>query len=265
MDVQALLRLALDAVERHPQHDLNLGYREALGRACGPHRSSGLPESAAAHRRRARLSILTVRHVLPLWEDHFPEDGRAHLALEMAEGVLRGTHGGDAGAFLAEFQYAFASWYVSLAAEEREETAFDRWRHLVLAGVVGGEDAIVEAGDLFPKLVESLKRQFDVMDDAWFGTDSAFIGRQAGYLAEDMVDSGVPELVEKGESFAAYLEKRRRRRYVSRWLRGALAAAGGGADQDAGLGPLKELPLIFLYDPEGEGFIELRGQDDGVA
>lgn len=123
--------------------------------------------------------------------------------------ALHGTHGGDNGAFLAEFQYAFASWYVSLSADEADEAAFERWRHLVLAAYNAGEDAIVGSGDLFPNLVECLQRQFDVMGDDWFGPDSAFLSRQAGYMAEDMIDSGVPELAEKGEEFAAYLKKRK--------------------------------------------------------
>jgi hypothetical protein len=88
--LQELLQRAQAAVERHPQHDLNLGYRQAIGRACGPHRDSGLPGSVAAHRRRARLAILTVRRVLPLWEACFPGDERSRRILEMAEGVLRG-------------------------------------------------------------------------------------------------------------------------------------------------------------------------------
>ncbi len=89
--LQHLLRLAQEAVERHPQHDLNLGYRQAIGKAFGPHRDSGLPGNETAHRRRARLCLLTMRHVLPVWEARFPQDNTPHRILDMAQEVLRGA------------------------------------------------------------------------------------------------------------------------------------------------------------------------------
>ncbi len=122
--------------------------------------------------------------------------------------ALHGTHGGDNDAFLAEFQYAFASWYVSLPAATSDEDAFARWRHLVLAAYNAGEEAITGAGDLFPKLVDTLLHQFEVMGDEYFKSGSFLVSSQAGYMVEDLVDSGLPELVEKGQAFSAYLAKR---------------------------------------------------------
>ena len=123
--------------------------------------------------------------------------------------ALHGAHGGDDDAFLAEFQYAFASWYVSLPSAAVDETAFDRWRHLVLAAYNAGEDAIAEAGDLFPKIIDTLLHQFDVMGDEWFESGNFLVSRQAGYMTEDMIDTGIPELAEKAEAFNTYIKKRK--------------------------------------------------------
>ncbi len=123
--------------------------------------------------------------------------------------ALQGTHGGDNAAFLAEFQYAFASWYVSLPSATVDEAAFARWRRLVLAAYNAGEDTMVEAGDLFPKLIDTLLSQFGVMGDKWFESGSFLVSGQAGYMAGDMQDTGIPELVEKGKAFSAYIKKRK--------------------------------------------------------
>jgi hypothetical protein len=60
---------------------------------------------------------------------------------------------------------------------------------------------------VFPKLVDTLFRQFTLLPDEWFGLDN-FLMTEAGYLTEDMMDSGVPEIAEKGQAFADYLKQR---------------------------------------------------------
>ena len=122
--------------------------------------------------------------------------------------ALHGTHGGDKAAFLAEFQYAFVSWYVSLPSAAPDEAAFERWRALVLAAYNAGEDAIRESGELFSELIECMLRQFAVMGDKWFAADSFIVSSQANYMVEDMMDCGVPEIAEKGAAFRAYIQKR---------------------------------------------------------
>jgi len=124
------------------------------------------------------------------------------------DGALLGTHQGDAQSFLAEFQFAFVRWLVSLDATE-DTTAFDRWRHLLLSAYNAGEDRIRDAGELFPKLIDVLLAQFPLLPDDWFGGDS-FLLAQAGYLSEDMIDTDVPQLAEKGRAFASYLQTRRK-------------------------------------------------------
>jgi hypothetical protein len=123
------------------------------------------------------------------------------------DNAFLGTHGGDAGSFLAEFQFAFVNWMTSMNTATPDEVASARWRHLVQAAYNAGEDRVKESGNLFVKLVDTLLAQFKVMPDQLFKSGS-FLVQHADYLAEDMIDTGITELVEKGRAFAAYLEKR---------------------------------------------------------
>ncbi|MBA3921072.1 MAG: hypothetical protein H0X31_04915 [Nostocaceae cyanobacterium] len=74
---------ALNAVRNHPQHDLNLGYRQAIWAALGSQNESG-------HLRRTTLAILASQYVLPMW-DNVNEDNTPASVLTMAEQVLNGT------------------------------------------------------------------------------------------------------------------------------------------------------------------------------
>jgi hypothetical protein len=122
--------------------------------------------------------------------------------------ALLGTHGGDGKSLLGEFQTAFVRWLVSMDTAAQDEAAFARWRHLVLSAYNAGESRIGESGDLFPQLVDLLLRQFDLLPNDWFGPDSFLASSQASYMAEDMIDTGVEEIAEKGQVFADYLKKR---------------------------------------------------------
>ena len=119
------------------------------------------------------------------------------------------SHAGDAASFLAEFQYTFASWLVSLDTATQDRAGFERWRHLVLAAYNAGEDRIRAGGNLFAQLVDVMLHQFAVLPDDWFKAESFLVSSQAGYMSEDMVDTGIPELVEKGQAFEAYLALRK--------------------------------------------------------
>lgn len=123
------------------------------------------------------------------------------------DNALGGTHGGDAAAFLAEFQFAFVRWLVSLDTASEDEAAFARWRHLLLAAYNAGEDRIRDAGGLFPNLVDTMLRQFALLPDDWFAGGS-FLTQQADYMAEDMIDTEVEEIAAKGREFADYLAAR---------------------------------------------------------
>lgn len=73
-------------VERHPQHDLPLGYRHAIYANLGP--PLGTCQDNTRHKRRTVLAFLTVQHVLPLWEKARPHDDTPHQILLKVEEVM---------------------------------------------------------------------------------------------------------------------------------------------------------------------------------
>lgn len=84
-ELQKLIAKALESVRHHPQHDLNLGYRQAIWAALESDNNN------SGHKRRAFLANLTVRHVLPIWHQTFPHDDRPQLILAQAEQVIAGS------------------------------------------------------------------------------------------------------------------------------------------------------------------------------
>lgn len=113
------------------------------------------------------------------------------------------VHGGVAASLLAEFQFAFVSWYVNSS----DQASLQRWVYLVQAIYNAGERMMVGHPELFGHLVDSLLVQFDLLQDSEFAPDSS-IGFGADYLSEDLMDTDVDLLVEKGRAFRAYLAKR---------------------------------------------------------
>ncbi|NJK69604.1 MAG: hypothetical protein HC941_26540 [Microcoleus sp. SU_5_3] len=83
--LEKLIADALSSVHHHPQHDLNLGYRQAIWAALEADNDN------LGHQRRAFLANLTVRHVLPIWHQTFPQDDRPQHILIEAEQVIAGT------------------------------------------------------------------------------------------------------------------------------------------------------------------------------
>lgn len=78
--LQKLIQDALESVYHHPEHDLNLGYRQAIWAAFGDN----------GHLKRTVLALSTVRHVLPIWNQKFPHDDRPQQLLTLAEAVISG-------------------------------------------------------------------------------------------------------------------------------------------------------------------------------
>ncbi|MEH1999596.1 MAG: Imm5 family immunity protein [Nostoc sp.] len=79
--LQNLIQEALESVYRHPQHDLNLGYRHAIWAAFGEN----------GHIRRTALALSTVRQVLPIWNQRFSNDDRPQQVITLAEKVISGN------------------------------------------------------------------------------------------------------------------------------------------------------------------------------
>ena len=90
-----LIDEAVHAVRAHPQHDLNLGYRQAIWAALGAVADDPSEVKTIGHRRRSFLANLTICHVLPIWKQQFPNDQTPERILTEAEMVLNGYVGDE--------------------------------------------------------------------------------------------------------------------------------------------------------------------------
>ncbi len=114
-----------------------------------------------------------------------------------------GTHGGDMKVLLAEFQFAFLRWFM----DPDDQGALGRWQHLLLAAYDAGEARIRSQPELFESLVTAIVAQLKYLPDSFFGA-GRFVTMTADHLIEDMVDTGIPQLVEKARAFEAFLKAR---------------------------------------------------------
>jgi hypothetical protein len=119
------------------------------------------------------------------------------------EQILFNKHNGDIATFLGEFQFAFVRWYINIENVD----ALSHWRYLLQAVYNAGESGIAKAPELFTCLIDILLAQFDCLPEDMF-TSESFITAQSSYLAEDMIDSDIDGVVEKGQHFEAYLQNR---------------------------------------------------------
>jgi len=91
-NLESLINDSLAAVHADRDHDLNLGYREAIFWEFGPYRFGPRNEDILGHIRRVALAVMTVYHVLPIWEEAFPGDMLPRQALEEATRVIQQPH-----------------------------------------------------------------------------------------------------------------------------------------------------------------------------
>lgn len=118
--LERLINESLSIVDNHPQHDLPLGYRHAIYAKLGPR--LGTCQDRTAHQRRTVLAFLTVRHVLPLWEQARPYDKTPHEILSQVEQILEGT--GDRKSVQKEAG-AYWTYMDNLAFESEEQSYLD--------------------------------------------------------------------------------------------------------------------------------------------
>jgi hypothetical protein len=90
-DLSHLINESLKGVESHPQHELNLGYRYAIYAFFGPKSPTSGNTTNQGHRRRTKLALLSIQHVLSLWEKVRPFDRSPHLILEKVQQILEGV------------------------------------------------------------------------------------------------------------------------------------------------------------------------------
>jgi hypothetical protein len=83
-----IIEQALIAVRAHPQHDLELGYRQAIWAALEAPTDGTEEAKNIGRKRRLLLAILSAKHVLPIWEKMRPDDTIPHNLLTKAERSL---------------------------------------------------------------------------------------------------------------------------------------------------------------------------------
>jgi hypothetical protein len=87
-DLESIISVCLDALHAHPQSVLELGYRRAVWTCLGDRLTD--EQRPAGYFRRVHLALASARKVLPIWEQHFPQEDMPHFALSMAEAVRDG-------------------------------------------------------------------------------------------------------------------------------------------------------------------------------
>jgi hypothetical protein len=92
--LEKVINKSLKAVDSHPQHDLNLGYRQAIWTALDYSNNDNLisqnNSNNLGHQRRAFLANLTIAYVLPIWYQEFPHDNLPQYLLSEADKLTRG-------------------------------------------------------------------------------------------------------------------------------------------------------------------------------
>jgi hypothetical protein len=140
--------------------------------------------------------------------DNFPPTLHSYSGAGSRFEEAIGQHDGRTESFLAEMQFAFVNWLVT-QPDAPDETAFDRWRHLLLACYNAGERNMTAYPALFGRLPAVLISQLQLLPDNWFTPDS-FLLSQADYLAKDLLDcgqeNGLPDLAAAGQEWRGYLQ-----------------------------------------------------------
>lgn len=86
--LKEIIEQALIAIRTHRQHDLELGYRQAIWAALEAPTNDTEEAKNIGRKRRLLLAILSAKHVLPIWEKMRPDDTIPHYLLTKAERSL---------------------------------------------------------------------------------------------------------------------------------------------------------------------------------
>lgn len=131
------------------------------------------------------------------------------------EQILFNTHQGSIDKFLAEFEYVF----LQKQHYHDDSRSLKRWEFIIQALYNAGERGILKAPELFVSAGEILMVQFAATPKANLKPD--YVARPgiaqrvpvdvvtgADNLVEDMIDSEIEAVVEKGKELEAYLKQR---------------------------------------------------------
>lgn len=114
-----LISESLLAVQRHPQHDLKLGYRQAIWAELGTYGHIARSMDFIGHKRRTILAIFAARNVIPLWKHTWPADDRPSQLLTKAEWLMNGI---EAVNEATEYGDRFWTWLEQSIGEYEDKT-----------------------------------------------------------------------------------------------------------------------------------------------
>lgn len=139
--------------------------------------------------------------VEPLQGRSFPPSlhpSRGGHRLSRFEHAWHETHARDAEALLAEFAWSFLRFLL-----DDDESALERYSHLVQALYHAGEDLPKSDPALFVRLVDLTIAQQRLLPRDLLARNSVLVFG-SHYLSEDLVDTEVAELVEAGRRWAVF-------------------------------------------------------------
>jgi len=111
------------------------------------------------------------------------------------------VHESNQESFLTEFQYVFVNYLVN----NSNEPAINRWLYLLTTTYNAREDSMKKYPDFFVSFINVLIDQLKLLPDNYFSANS-LIFQTANYMIEDLIDTGLPQLVEKAGEFQTFLK-----------------------------------------------------------
>ncbi|WP_204105696.1 MULTISPECIES: hypothetical protein [Spirulina sp. CCY15215] len=116
------------------------------------------------------------------------------------------AHQGNIEAFLAEFQFAFLRWWMTTKGE-MDRGVQEYWSSLLDGMYNAGERAIASHPELFSQFIDVLLPQLAQLPPEAF-TPKSVVCTHLDYLIEDINDTEIGELRQKGRILSAYIQKR---------------------------------------------------------
>lgn len=144
---------------------------------------------------------LITQHIRP---PHFLPNIQIEQLGKEVEGLkIQDSHQGDLMAFLAEFEFAFASYYASY-----EDLHLERWNQLLQVLCLSGLAGIASLGEQLPTVVDILMVQLNRLSD-YNLVARLNIFETTQHWSQKLTKSGLSIAVEKGQELAASIENRK--------------------------------------------------------
>ncbi len=131
-------------------------------------------------------------------DERIKPEASVELMLKLPE-----SHGGDLMAFLAEFEFAFASGKTTF-----EDLHTDRWNQLLQVLCYSGQEGIAYLGERLPEVIDIVMVQIQRVLISYLHSHREIFDA-CQYLSDDLVKSAIPIAVEKGQELADCVEDKK--------------------------------------------------------